>query len=345
MKVLVIGGTRFIGRYIVNELLRKGHKIIIYHRGRNECEFIQKVEHMHGDRRDYTKFKKDMAKLSPDGVVDVIPLYPRDSKAIVDSFHGRIRSLVHISSGGVYGFRAFIPFKEEEQNLIDEARYPYAYSKRLCEQIIIESQRLYEIPCVILRLPAVYGPYDYSSREWFIIKRILNKRRHIIIPDGGFTLVHQFYVEDVAKAVAMALENPPTKICVYNIGHEQILNLKQITRLIGKLMNYKWEEVKIPSELIPYKNPFLFRGNLVFSTSKIKQELGFKETFSIEQGMRRTIDWFCKNPPPQEDEMHNVLFNYELEDRIIQEYSNFVTHSQQSFFKKIKIREGSEDNR
>ncbi len=324
MKVLVIGGTMFIGRYIVNELLTRGHEVIVYHRGRHECKFPVNVKHIHGDRRDYTHFKEDMAKILPEGVVDVIPLYPSDSKTLVECFSGRICSLVHISTCSVYNTKAVIPFSEGEQHLVDDIHYTYAYSKRLCEKIILEIQKKVELPCTILRLPAVYGPYDYLSREWFIVKRILDRRKQIIIPDGGFTLIHQCYVEDAAKAVAMALENPPlSKVRIYNVGHEHILSLKQITHLISTIFNYEWEEVDIPAELLPYRHPYAFLRHLFCDINKIKQELGFKETISIEQGMRNTVAWLCKNPQTQKYNTNSTLFDYDLEDKIVLKYKKF----------------------
>ncbi len=64
MNVLVIGGTRFIGRAIVEELLRRGHTVTVYHRGRHEVEFPSPVAHVHGDRRDYPRFQADLAHLT-----------------------------------------------------------------------------------------------------------------------------------------------------------------------------------------------------------------------------------------------------------------------------------------
>lgn len=113
MNVLLIGGTRFIGRAIVEQLLRSRHTVTVYHRGQHEVELSGPVSHVHGDRRDYSRFQADLARLSPEAVVDVIPMNAEDTRAVVEALRGRIAASVHISSGDVYAPGQPIPIPED----------------------------------------------------------------------------------------------------------------------------------------------------------------------------------------------------------------------------------------
>lgn len=328
MNVLVIGGTRFIGRAIVEELLRRGHTVTVYHRGRHEVAFSRPVTHVHGDRRDYARFRSDLARLSPEAVVDVIPMNADDSQALVEALRGRIARSVHISSGDVYAPGQPIPIPENartrpaepvELRLDDQT---VLYSKVAVEAVIRKAQAAGDFPATVLRLPAVYGPGDPLAREWFFVKRVLDGRRRIALPDGGLGLFHRVYVDDVARAVVLALEDPQALGRTYNVGHERVLTVRDIAELVARVMDHEWEIISVPADWLPPTNPYASPYPLVYDLSRIRAELGYRESVSLEEGMRRTVAWLVAHQPTPETwglarYLTHDAFDYAAEDAAI----------------------------
>jgi nucleoside-diphosphate-sugar epimerase len=328
MNVLVIGGTRFVGRAIVYELLRRGHEVTIYHRGRHEAEFSRSVAHIHADRRDYARFHSDLMSLSPDAVVDVIPMNGDDTKALVEALRGRISRSVHVSSGDVYVPGQPIPISEDaavrsaEAAALptDDAAIPY--SKVAVEAAVREAQVAWDFPATIMRLPAVYGRGDPLAREWFFVRRVLDGRSHLALPDGGMSLFHRGYVDDVGRAVVLALESPEAAGRTYNVGHDQVLTLRGIAELVARVMNHKWEIDSVSADLLPATNPYATPYHLVYDLSRIRTELGYRESVSLQEGMRRTVGWLLANPPSPVTwgltrYLSHDAFDYESEDAAI----------------------------
>ncbi len=329
MNVLVIGGTGFIGPPIVNELLRRGHAVTVYHRGQREAEYAAPVTHVHGDRRDYPRFQADLINLAPDAVVDDIPMNAADARSVVEALRGRIACSVHISSGDVYAPHQPIPIPEDAPTGSPETaelrvhgqRVPY--SKVAVEAVIREAGAAGDYPATILRLPAVYGPANPLAREWFFVKRVLDGRLRLAVPDGGLGLFHRGYVDDVSRAVALALESPQAIGRTYNVGHERVLTVWGIAELVAQVMNHEWDIVPVAAGSLPPTNPFASPYPIVYDLGRIRTELNFRESVSLEEGMRRTAAWLAEHPPTPERwalarYMTHDPFDYTAEDRAME---------------------------
>jgi nucleoside-diphosphate-sugar epimerase len=328
MNVLVIGGTRFIGRAIVEELLRHGHRVTVYHRGKHPGEFSSPVAEMYGDRHDLPGFKADLAEISVDAVIDVIPMNGDDTRAVMDAFGGRIARSVHISSGDVYAPGQAVPIPEDAPCGTDEPAEISAYGQKIpyskiaVEAVIREARRQSGFPATVLRLPAVYGPRDPLTREWFFIKRVLDRRTRVAVPDQGLSLFHRGYVDDVARAAVLALESPKAVGQTYNVGHERVLTVRGIAELVGEVMGHGWEVVSVPSEQIPPTNPFAAPYHIVYDLRRIREDLGYRDSVSLRKGMERTVAWFMENPPTAHTwglARHLTMdaFDYDAEDAAI----------------------------
>jgi nucleoside-diphosphate-sugar epimerase len=329
MNVLVIGGTGFVGPAIVKELTRRGHAVTVYHRGEREVELPASVTHIHGDRRDYSRFQVDLARLAPDAVVDDIPMNADDARSLVEALRGRIVSSVHLSSGDVYAPNQPIPITEDVPANPAEAAelklhgQTIPYSKVAVESVIREAQAAGDYPATILRLPAVYGPGDRLAREWFYVKRVLDGRRRIAVPDGGLGLFHRGYVDDVARAVVLALESPQAAGRIYNVGHEGVLTVWGITELVAEVMGHEWMIVPVAGEALPPTNPFAAPYPIVYDLGRIRTELNYRESVSLKEGMERTVAWLNKHQPTPESwglarYLRHDPFDYAAEDRAIE---------------------------
>lgn len=337
MKVLVIGGTQFIGRFVVSKLLQNNHKVTIFHRGEHEVDFGPEVTHIHGDRKNLLNFKYELLKRNFDALIDMIPMNYKDSGMVVEIFRGRLKHSVHISSQDVYApwigvytgkdLNYPIPYTENtplrNDLFIYRGKFPPLedYEKITVERTIMTANATGAFPATILRLPAVYGPWDNQIREYFFIKRILDGRTRLVLGSGADWLWQRGYVEDIASAIVLVLENPKTNGQVYNVGHHNVWTVRQLATKIAEFMDWKWEIVSFPDKILPQGFPFPYRPHIVVDTSKIRFQLGFKENFSLETGLKATIKWTLEHPPKEVIEDN---FNYELEDEIYEKYKNLV---------------------
>ncbi len=212
MKVIVLGGTRFIGRATVEELAAAGDELMVVHRGELEPDDLPDVQHLHCDRSELAAHRDELATFGPDALVDCRALSRADAQVSLEALPEVGRRIV-ISSMDVYrAFGALLQDRETDPVPIDEQspvrveRYPYRgrladrddYDKLDVEDVYLPRGAL------VLRLPMVYGEHDYQLREEFILRRVRAGRQRIPIGAGSW-LACRAYVRDVARAVRLAL--------------------------------------------------------------------------------------------------------------------------------------------
>ena len=112
MRVIVFGGTRFIGRAIVEELAAAGHELLIVHRGTLEPDDLPPVEHLHAERMELAAHREELAAFRPEAAIDCRALTRADSEAALQALPDGLR-LVVISSIDVY--RAFGALNEDRE--------------------------------------------------------------------------------------------------------------------------------------------------------------------------------------------------------------------------------------
>ncbi|MDX1746756.1 MAG: NAD-dependent epimerase/dehydratase family protein [Halobacteriales archaeon] len=240
MHAIVIGGTRFIGRHAVEELLASGYHVTLVNRGEHENPFVghRKVNHVQGDRNDREVLERARDRAVPDIVIDCIALVPQQVATAIDVFRGA-DAYVYVSSTGVYA-RWDLPRREGETPLepftsahtvddptaIDPMEEWAAYGPRKAEgDRVCFAAAEDGANAMVVRPTFVYGPHDYTERLDYWIDRV-NNHDHVLVPGDGDTLVHHVYVEDVASALrTVADRGTPGE--AYNVGARQLLTLDQ----------------------------------------------------------------------------------------------------------------------
>jgi nucleoside-diphosphate-sugar epimerase len=318
MRVLVIGGTNFIGPHVVTALHRQRHEITIYHRGLHEPTLPPEVRHIHSPRAaiPVLHFPSSLSDPRPDVVLHMFPVGEDDTKAAIRRFSGVARRIVAISSGDVY--RAYgrllgtepgppDPVPLHERAPLREVLFPYRhsatgpadwtyhYEKILAERALLDNQ----MPATVLRLPAVYGPGDPYRRLRPYIKRMEDRRPTILLETAQATWrwTHG-YVEDVAQAIARAVTDERAAGKVYNIGEVVVPTTAERVRCVGELMGWRGAVAPLNRDRLPQhlRAPYGPRQDLVMDTRSIRAELGFSEAISAEEALRRTIAWERANP-------------------------------------------------
>jgi nucleoside-diphosphate-sugar epimerase len=323
MRILVIGGTGFIGSFVVRDLLEQGHQVAVYHRGKSKAVLPEGVREILGDRAELGWHKMDFVRFLPDVVIDCILSSERQAKGVMEIFHGVTKRIVAVSSQDVY--RAYgiaigkesgplqsMPLTEESELRTHLDPYPDAhlrsmrqvfpwidsyYDKIPVERVVLGDEKL---AGTVLRLPMVHGPGDPLHRFHPALKRIDDGRAAILIQEdlarwGGA----RGYVENMAAAITLAATSPKATGRVYNVAEPHAYPEGDWLRMIGETAGWNGEVIALPKEKMPahLRVSYKTEQHWIVSSARIREELGYSERVGLREGMRRTIEWERANPP------------------------------------------------
>jgi nucleoside-diphosphate-sugar epimerase len=335
LRVLVIGGTGFVGSRVVARLSGLGHDMTVAHRGLTEPELPAAVRHVHHPALDtgspdfVVGALDELRRLAPEIVLHMNQVNDVDAGALVGAFSGVARRVLTISSMDVYRaygrFHGTEPGPPEPVPLTEDAPLREAlHTDRLfdpesrAENILAEQGIASDpgLPSTILRWPFVYGPGDQQHRLYQYVRRMLAGRRVIMLEEGvaGWR-VSRGFTENVAAAVVLAVTSDRAAGRVYNVGEPDALSEAEWVREVGRAAGWEGEVVTVPREVAP---PHLVPAHntaqdLVGDTSRIRAELGYAEEVPRLDALRRTIAWERANLPakPSEEDMQA---RYAVED-------------------------------
>ena len=337
MKVLVIGGTRFIGTHVVRQLIKMGHEVTVFNRGQTTTELPEAVNWLKGDRHNLSDYRAQFQKLAPQVVLDMIPYTAKDAQGVVDTFQDIAQRIVAISSADVYRARDIIWQKEtgiiDRTPLTEDAPlrsqlYPYRglsddplaqdYDKIPVEQVLMNAT---DLPATIIRLPMVYGVGDDRHRLYSYLKPMDDKRPAIVLEEK---LAHwqgcYGYVENVAYAISLAINNKRAKGRIYNVAELPGSNEADLVKAIARFVGWQGEIVIIPTTQMPAS--WEFKANLnqhwITDSSRLRTELGYTEIVDRDEALRKTISWERKHPPEEFSAVEkSKLLDYTTEDTVL----------------------------
>ncbi len=307
MNIVVLGGTRFIGRAIVEELAAAGHELLVIHRGNLEPADMPPVQHLHCERAEMTSHRAELDTFGPEAVVDCRALTRADAETALRALPHVPRWIV-ISSLDVY--RAFgalnseretDPVPLDEESPVREARYPYRgkmpglddYDKLDVEDVYLPRGG------TVLRLPMVYGEHDYQLREEFILRRVRAGRTRI--PFGAGTwLACRAYVRDVARAAHLALRSPDAPGQVLNICEDRTYSMRMWSLAILDAAGSDAELVRVRDDLLPedLQPTGTMSQHIAATARKARSLLGWSTSDPLTS-LRNTVRWHLDHPPDQ----------------------------------------------
>jgi len=310
MRVLVLGGTRFIGRAIVEDLVAAGHDVTVVHRGEREPDDMPHATHIHLPRQRWAAESAQFAAAAPDAAVDCLALSRDDARAAIAAIPGGVH-VVALSSQDVY--RAFASLNAardtdavpiDETSPLSEDRHPHRghgaehelYSKQDVEEEYLRRG------AVVLRLPATYGEHDYQRREEFILRRARARRRRIPIGGAGF-LWTRGWVRDIARGVRLAAEHGEIQGDVVNLGEERTCTIRLWAMRILEVARSDAELIEVADDVLP-ADMSLSSGRLsqhvLVSTARARALLGYTDSDGMT-ALRSSVGWHLNHPPDDAD--------------------------------------------
>jgi len=319
MKILLIGGTGFIGRFLAADLARRGHELAIFHRG------ATKLDGPHvsitGDRKRLAESRDALRAFGPEIIVDLVLSSGAQARDLVELARGGARHVVALSSMDVYracgvlhrlepGPLEPLPLTEESALRTKLQTYPPQqieglrqifgwvdddYDKIPVEQALLGAR---ELRTTILRLPMVYGPFDPLRRLHPIVRRIDDGRRALLLPEPlAAWRATRGYVENVAAAIALAACSEASA-GIYNVGELDARSELEWARLVGAAAGWDGEVVVLPEDATPphLRLPGNTDQHWIAETSRLRREFGFVEPVARDEAIRRTIAWERATP-------------------------------------------------
>jgi nucleoside-diphosphate-sugar epimerase len=313
MRVLILGGTRFVGHFLVYRLLAAGNRITLLNRGVTPDPFGDRVERIHCDRTS-DDLAKSLGARDFDAAVDFTAYTGADGRAVVQALGGgRVGHYVMISTGQVYLVREGCPLPAREGDYdgpviaepagpTEHAQWAYGVGKRACEDVLVEAWSAERFPCTRLRIPMVNGERDHQRRIERYVARMLDGGP-VLVPDGGGHVVRHVYSGDVVKAIQRLLLTPSTFGQAFNLSHEETPTLMDLLGLIAELLGASPRFVAMPAaELVTRGldpvaiSPFSSRWMSMIDPTKAVRELGFRHT-PLRRWLELVVTSLLAHPP------------------------------------------------
>ena len=314
MRTLVLGGTRFIGLALVNELVRAGHEVLLIHRGEHEPDELRGVPHLHVHRRQLSSRSAELSAFAPEGLIDLSAMTGDDASAALDALPNDLALVVASSMDAYRAFSSLwkgtvtdpVPLTEEsatraepppDRALVMEG---YDYEPADYEKLHVEAAYLAR-GGTVCRLPMVLGPYEYKRREDFVLRRVRAGRRRIPTGAGGF-LWSRGHVAELARGIRLALERQTAESEVFNLCESTCAPLRLWMEWILEATGSEAELVRVPDELLPDDLDVTgdIAQHLLASAAKARELLGWVHS-DPRVCVHDSVRWHLAHPPPDAD--------------------------------------------
>lgn len=326
MKILIIGGTHLTGPFIVQNLLRQGHEVALFHRKKSATPLNSDVVEILDDKKNLTQHLSFFKKFAPEIVLHMIALTRDDAELFMNVFQGIARRVVVPSSIDVYQVYGRLlgtePGEPNSEPLTEESPLREklsvrgeSYEKRGVEQVVLNHPTL---PGTILRLPMIYGRND-GGRTFSYVKRMQDHRTFILLDEiYAAWRGARGYAENVAHAITLAVTNEQSSGRIYNVADPEALTEMTWVQKIAQVFGWSGKIVLAP-RCLKVGAQGDFRHHWVVDTRRIRHELGYQEVVSFEAGLAKTVAWQAEHP---ESAILPEQIDYAEEDRLLERVTN-----------------------
>ena len=303
MRVLILGGTRFVGRHVAQMLLDGGSEVTVLHRGVTG-DAPPGTKTVIGDRSQ----ADGLAGLGDgryDAVLDLSAYFSDWTRAAAEALTDRVAHYVFISSGAVYRPSAQLPWPETTPFGPSPIWGRYGEEKIASERLLWDAHAAGHFAVTAFRFPFILGPGNFADRESFAFSR-LEAGRSILLPGGGTALNQFVYAEDVARALVASLERPDrTGGEAYNCTHRSAITNRGWVELCADVAGREAQLVPIDEEVLGVASETVDLADIVFpyppehyvlDGSKLARDLGLEMTTGNRRMLEEWAAWWESVP-------------------------------------------------
>jgi nucleoside-diphosphate-sugar epimerase len=235
MRILIMGGTRFIGVYLTKVLVEQGHEVVLFNRG-NHPTPVAGIKQIQGDRKNTNQLREKLSVESFDAIFDNNGRELSDTQPLVEIFNGQLQHFVYVSSAGVYLPTEQMPHREGDP-VDPNSRHK---GKHHTEAYLAESG----IPWTSVRPCYIYGPQNYNDLEAWFFDRLV-RDRPLPIPGNGKYMTQFGHIQDLAIAMAKILGNKTAINKIYNLSGDRYVTFDGLAYACAEAAGKSPENTKL----------------------------------------------------------------------------------------------------
>ncbi|MEH1853536.1 MAG: NAD-dependent epimerase/dehydratase family protein [Nostoc sp.] len=287
MRILIMGGTRFIGVYLTQLLVEQGHEVVLFNRGNRPAPSLHGVGQIIGDRTDATQLKAKLSQENFDVIFDNNARELTDTQPLAEIFQDRVQHFVYMSSAGVYLKSDQLPHIEGDP-VDPKSRHK---GKHETEAYLTQLG----LPFTSIRPTYIYGPRNYNELEGWFFDRIV-RDRPIPIPGNGLHITQLGHVKDLALAMTKVLGNKQAIGQIYNISGDRFVTFDGLARASAVAAGKSPDSVKIvhydPKKFdFGKRKAFPMRVQHFFaSVNKAQTELNWHPEYDLISGLQDSLE-------------------------------------------------------
>ncbi|NJR64952.1 MAG: NAD-dependent epimerase/dehydratase family protein [Leptolyngbyaceae cyanobacterium CRU_2_3] len=285
MRILIMGGTRFIGVHLTRMLTAQEHDVVLFNRG-NQPIPVGIAKQIEGDRTDPLQIQEKLAGEHFDAIFDNNGRELSDTQPLVEMFKGQVKHFVYVSSAGVYQKSEQMPHREGD---------PVDPQSRHRGKFETESYLAAQgIPFTAIRPVYIYGPQNYNDLEAWFFDRII-RDRPIPIPGNGTHLTQWGHVQDLAAAMSAVLGNPRAIGQTYNVSGDRYVTFDGLARACALAVGKDPDALKLvhyqPKQFdFGKRKPFPMRVQHFFADiHKVQKDLYWRPEFDLVSGLKNSF--------------------------------------------------------
>ena len=311
LRVLLVGGSGFMGERVAAALHERGHSVTVLTRGQRSvpdgCDVLAV------DRSDTAALRAGLEGRRFDLTIDFLAYDSQDVERLLTLPYAALGRYVMISSGQVYlvASGAEVPYREDdaerpviaepELDSSDHAEWRYGVGKRRAERALLALRGTHGVRALALRLPIVQGEHDASLRLWAYLERMLDGGP-ILLPDGGVRPVRHVYVGDIARAIVWIADHDPPRGAAYNLATPEVVSVRELLERVAqaagltpRFVDVPWSELRAAG-LDDSCSPYAGRWSSVVDPSRMAVEWGLLGT-RLDDWLPRVVRWHLEQRP------------------------------------------------
>ena len=299
MRLIVIGGTGFVGPAIVEQALTSDHDVAVYHRGQSHSELDPDAPHVHGSTLEIGGHIQEISGFRPDAIIDTSQFRTDTTQSVIKALTGLCERYVLVSSIDVYRGYGILhrtepgPHQPMPVSEGDVLRTLPSFDQTETDDNIFAERAALDngvLPVTVVRAPAIFGRGDRQKRISQHLAAIRDGGGVVRMPEtlSRFRF-SRGYLPNIADALIVYVADRRPGNHLYNLADEEALSNESWFRLIANAVGWEGRlEITLDSAEDAKVD---YSQDLYTDTSKIRRELGYTETVPMDEAVRLTVEW------------------------------------------------------